>query len=115
MVIFVVWLFDTFSYLGGKIIGGIKLFPKISPGKTVSGLICGFIITLLISELFLITLNMRYNLSIFYTLVIIALAFIGDIAVSFLKRYAEVKDSGNIMPGHGGLLDSRPFILVFCY
>ena len=50
-IIIIIWLFDTFSYIGGKVIGGIKLIPKISPGKTYSGLITGFLMTIILIEL----------------------------------------------------------------
>jgi phosphatidate cytidylyltransferase len=113
-VIFIIWLFDTFSYLGGKLIGGIKLMPKISSGKTISGLISGILFTLFLSEIFFNLFLINMKLSIFYVLFIIILSFTGDTLVSLLKRYAAIKDSGKIMPGHGGLLDRfDSFIMVF--
>ena len=109
-----IWLFDTFSYIGGKIIGGTKLMPKISSGKTVSGFITGIFVTVLLIQLFFFNFEIEYKFSIYYTLLIIALSFVGDTVVSILKRYASIKDSGKIMPGHGGLLDRfDSFIFVF--
>ena len=109
-----IWLFDTFSYIGGKIIGGIKLMPKISSGKTVSGFITGVFVTVLLIQLLSYYLETEYKFSIYYTLFIITLSFVGDTVVSMLKRYASIKDSGKIMPGHGGLLDRfDSFIIVF--
>ena len=109
-----IWLFDTFSYIGGKIIGGAKLMPKISSGKTVSGLISGVFVTVLLIQLLIYYLEIEFKFSIYYTLFIIALSFVGDTIVSILKRYASIKDSGKIMPGHGGLLDRfDSFIIVF--
>ena len=109
-----IWLFDTFSYIGGKIIGGVKLMPKISSGKTVSGLITGVFVTVLLIQLLFNYLEIDYKFSIYYTLFIIVLSFVGDTVVSMLKRYASIKDSGKIMPGHGGLLDRfDSFIIVF--
>ena len=109
-----IWLFDTFSYIGGKIIGGAKLMPKISLGKTVSGFITGVFVTVFVIQLFFYYLDIEYKFSIYYTLFIIALSFVGDTVVSMLKRYASIKDSGKIMPGHGGLLDRfDSFIAVF--
>ena len=109
-----IWLFDTFSYIGGKIIGGAKLMPKISSGKTVSGLISGVFMTVLLIQLLFFYLETEYKFSLYYTLFIIALSFVGDTVVSMLKRYASIKDSGKIMPGHGGLLDRfDSFIIVF--
>ena len=111
-IIATIWLFDTFSYIGGKIIGGTKLMPKISSGKTISGFITGVFVTVLFIQLMFYYLE--YKFSIYFTLFIIALSFIGDTVVSMLKRYASIKDSGKIMPGHGGLLDRfDSFIIVF--
>lgn len=113
-VIIIIWLFDTFSFLGGKIIGGAKLMPKISAGKTISGLITGILMTLLLMNLTLSISNYFHKFSIIYISFIILLSFIGDTVVSLLKRLAAIKDSGNIMPGHGGLLDRfDSFIIVF--
>ena len=109
-----IWLFDTFSYIGGKIIGGAKLMPKISSGKTLSGLITGVFVTLLLIQLLFYYLEIEFKFSIYFTIFIIALSFVGDTIVSMLKRYASIKDSGRIMPGHGGLLDRfDSFIIVF--
>ena len=88
--------------------------PKISSGKTVSGLITGVSGTLLISVFILFFLGNAYGYSIFFITSVVILSFIGDMSVSLIKRYATVKDSGNIMPGHGGLLDRfDSFIMVF--
>ena len=112
--IVIIWLFDTFSYLGGKIIGGKKLMPKISPGKTISGLVTGTILTFFFIELFLYTFQKNYNSAISFTFIIVTLSFVGDTVVSLLKRSVLIKDTGSIMPGHGGLLDRfDSFISVF--
>ena len=112
--IVIIWLFDTFSYLGGKIIGGKKLMPKISPGKTISGLVTGVILTFFFIELFLYTFQKNYNSAISFTFIIVTLSFVGDTVVSLLKRSVLIKDTGSIMPGHGGLLDRfDSFISVF--
>ena len=113
-IIATIWLFDTFSYIGGKIIGGAKLMPKISSGKTVSGFITGVLVTVLLIQILFYYLEVEHKFSIYYTLLIIILSFVGDTVVSMLKRYASIKDSGKIMPGHGGLLDRfDSFIIVF--
>ncbi len=113
-LIVIIWLFDTFSFIGGKIIGGRKLMPKISKGKTFAGLFTGTFVTLLINEMAVYILEFQFKLSILTILMIMFLSFIGDILVSLLKRHASIKDSGFIMPGHGGLLDRLDsFIVVF--
>ena len=114
ITITIIWSFDTFSYLGGKIIGGIKLMPKISPGKTVSGLISGAVMTLILIEFLQYLVNTTLMVSVFYTLLVLILSFVGDTTVSLLKRYSYIKNTGIIMPGHGGLLDRfDSFIMVF--
>ena len=88
--------------------------PKISAGKTFSGLITGIVITLIIVEVILQSINIPYQFPFYITLLIVILSFMGDTIVSILKRYVSIKDSGNIMPGHGGLLDRfDSFIFVF--
>ena len=114
-VIIVIWFFDTFSYVGGKLIGGTRLMPKISSGKTVSGLFSGVIMTIIVTA---IIVNVFFrdvvDFSVVNVLLIIVISFIGDTLVSILKRYVSIKDTGNIMPGHGGLLDRfDSFIAVF--
>ena len=104
-IIMIIWFFDTFSYIGGKIIGGKKLIPAISPGKTVSGLIVGVIVTLISVQIYYIANNIFDITLIFFTFLIILLSFLGDLIASVLKRISYTKDAGLIMPGHGGLLD----------
>ena len=104
-IIIAIWLFDTFSFLGGKLYGGRKLMPSISSGKTVSGLVSGTIFTLLISQIYLF-INYEFSIySIVLVLFIILFAFLGDLTASIIKRDSLMKDSGSIMPGHGGLFD----------
>tara|TARA_S200000501_G_C20768280_1_gene719336 strand:- start:773 stop:1111 length:339 start_codon:yes stop_codon:yes gene_type:complete len=91
----------------GKIIGGKKL-SKISPNKTISGTVGSFIFSIFP---FIIILNFNYldlefNLTyIIFCLLISLLSQLGDLFVSFIKRKAEIKDTGNLLPGHGGVLD----------
>ena len=111
-ILFLCILTDVGGILFGKLIGGKKL-TKISPNKTIAGSIGGFILSFLCLFLFLnfIPNNSLFNLSI---LVITTSFFsqIGDLFVSFLKRKAKVKDTGKILPGHGGLLDRIDGILL---
>ncbi len=109
---------DTFAYLMGGLIGGKKLAPKISPNKTISGAVGGLAWCVLLSvAVFFIfnsvpsmaTILANAGISVWKVAIIAAVGSIagqfGDLVESYLKRNAGVKDSGNIMPGHGGLLD----------
>tara|TARA_B100001027_G_scaffold94422_1_gene64819 strand:+ start:1736 stop:2392 length:657 start_codon:yes stop_codon:yes gene_type:complete len=113
-IIIAIWLFDTFSFLGGKMIGGKKLMPLISSGKTQSGLLVGISATLFSFYIYSLIINdiaLKYLL---FVSMIILFAFIGDVTASIIKRLSSVKDSGSIIPGHGGLLDRLDsFIGVF--
>ena len=115
-IIIVIWLFDTFSFLGGKIIGGKKLMPSISSGKTQSGLLVGITATLFSFYIYSIIVN-DYSLKyLLFISIIILFAFLGDVIASIIKRASSIKDSGSILPGHGGLLDRLDsFIGVFFF
>ncbi len=104
-VIIIIWLFDTYSFLGGKIIGGKKLMPSVSSGKTQSGLLVGITATLFSFYIYSIIVN-DYSLKyLLFVSIIIMFAFLGDVIASIIKRMSSLKDSGSILPGHGGLLD----------
>lgn len=97
-------LTDVFSYFTGKIFKGPKIYPKISAGKTISGSIGGLLIPCIFSVLIFHNSNNIFFIifsSIFFSLVI----QLGDFLESYFKRYCDVKDSSNLIPGHGGILD----------
>ncbi|HVI98600.1 MAG TPA: phosphatidate cytidylyltransferase [Sphingomonas sp.] len=99
-----VWATDIGAYAAGRVIGGPKLAPAISPNKTWAGLIGG----VAAAGLFGVAMHYAYGLPLRLTLASPFLAVIaqaGDLYESWLKRRAGVKDSGNILPGHGGVLD----------
>ena len=104
--ILIIFLFDTFSYFSGKTFGKIKILPKISPNKTLEGSIGGFIATLVFVIMIYYFFN-KYNFLnlIFFNSTLVILAFLGDFAQSFLKRKSNIKNSSNLIPGHGGLFD----------
>ena len=98
---------DIFSYIFGKLIKGLKIFPKLSPSKTYSGTFLGIIIGTFFGILFslhYLSLENKY-LIFFFPLLISISGLFGDLFISKVKRKFQVKDSGRILPGHGGLLD----------
>ena len=111
------WIFDTFSYLGGNLFRGKKIFPKLSKGKTYSGSITGLAAVCLFN---LFLANYLYS-KVYFNLFILALlictlSFVGDAIVSFIKRRSDLKDTGRLCIGHGGFLDRMDsFILVFFF
>ena len=114
LIIITIWFFDTFSYLGGTFFRGKKIFPNVSKGKTYSGLFTGLISTIIFCFYATNYLNSIEFISYYSILIIAILSFTGDTIVSLLKRSAKTKDSGNLIPGHGGFLDRLDsFIFVF--
>ena len=98
---------DIGGYAFGKTIGGKKL-TKISPNKTISGTVGSFIFSIIPLILFLNFgyLNLEFNLTnILFSLLISLISQLGDLFVSFFKRKAKIKDTGKLLPGHGGVLD----------
>ena len=98
---------DIGGLLFGKTFKGKKL-TKISPNKTISGSIGSFLMASLLAPLFYFFLNSKFsNLFDLFVIGVFTsfLCQLGDLVISFLKRKAKVKDTGNILPGHGGLLD----------
>ena len=115
-IILTIWIFDTFCYLGGKTFNGKKLMPSISKGKTFSGLITGTVITLLTCSIYYSKVHNELNILFIITVPTIILSFCGDLIVSLIKRSVNIKDSGYIMPGHGGIIDRMDsFIFVFFF
>ncbi|KMQ69987.1 phosphatidate cytidylyltransferase [Chryseobacterium sp. FH2] len=107
-----IWSSDTFAYLVGKFFGKHKMAPKISPKKTWEGYIGGVVLTLVLS-FFIEKYNhdLRGNWMVVGFLVA-AFAPLGDLVESQLKRNFGVKDSGNIIPGHGGVLDRLDSFII---
>lgn len=110
-----VWGADTLAYFSGKTFGGPKLAPKISPGKTWAGFFGGVIGACILAAAVLYGFNFKITVSSLLFIVAIALfAQIGDLFESGLKRHFGVKDSGRIIPGHGGVLDRIDGLIFAC-
>lgn len=101
------WANDTGAYVWGRLFGGPKLWPAISPGKTWSGCVGGIVTAMLAGYLTAVYLLGEPGVAVWTGLgaVVGVLSTLGDLFESVLKRRAGVKDSGKIMPGHGGVLD----------
>ena len=111
-IIFSIWIFDSFSLIGGRLIGGRKLMPTISPNKTYSGFITGIISLILFSSSLIIYYDLN-NFIIVFSLVIGLISFVGDAIESSIKRFLKIKDFSNFMPGHGGIIDRMDAFLLF--
>ena len=115
LALFVTFGSDTAAYFIGKAIGRHKLAPQISPGKTWEGAIAGVFGAAIVSFLFTLNTPLQLPLSYWQAILLGVLVSVfgqfGDLAESLLKRNFGVKDSGNLMPGHGGLLDRMDSVL----
>jgi len=101
---------DIGGYAFGKIFKGKKL-TSISPNKTYTGVIGSYLLSFIISLILFNELNSKVNYLVI-TFIISSLSQIGDLIISYLKRKAKLKDTGSILPGHGGLLDRLDGILL---
>ena len=110
---------DSAAYFFGSLCGKNKFAPSVSPNKTIEGLACGYIFTFIAFAAYLGPLFVqRLDQVFFISLTVSTFATAGDLFESYLKRRAKVKDSGSILPGHGGLLDRLDaimFVAVFFY
>jgi phosphatidate cytidylyltransferase len=123
-VFIIMWTNDTFAYLIGKQFGKNKLYEKISPKKTIEGFIGGLLFSLVAGSI--ISFIMASDLStlqwLILSLIIAILGSVGDLVQSQFKRQVNIKDSGSILPGHGGIYDRldsiifvAPFVYLFLY
>lgn len=97
-----VWGSDIGGYVFGKMIGGPKLAPKISPNKTIAGLVGACLVPSVVMGLYLAP---HYDTAMVVGVMIGLIGQIGDVSISYLKRRVNIKDTGNVIPGHGGVLD----------
>ena len=106
-VFVLVWATDTGAYFAGRAIGKRKLAVKVSPGKTVEGFIGGVSLATLVCVIAYLTgyFNINFTQFLFSSLLAILASVLGDLTESMFKREAGIKDSGNLIPGHGGILD----------
>ena len=106
-VFVLVWATDTGAYFVGRALGKRKLAAKVSPGKTIEGFLGGIGSAILISIFVYLTgyFQLSFTAFILSSLLAIFVSVLGDLTESMFKREAGIKDSGNLIPGHGGILD----------
>ena len=118
-----IWANDTFAYLVGSLLGRTKLYEKISPNKTVEGAIGGLVATLVAAYCLAQYVPILTLVSwLIIGCIIVVFGLLGDLIESKFKREAQVKDSSNLLPGHGGFLDrldsiifAAPFVYVYLH
>lgn len=104
-VMVVVWVTDSVAYFGGRTIGGAKLWPRVSPGKTWSGAICGLVGGVCAGGIVAAVAGGPILPALVVAAVLSIVSQLGDLAESAIKRRFGVKDSGKLIPGHGGVMD----------
>lgn len=114
----VTWLNDTGAFVVGKAIGGRKLMPSVSPGKTIAGTVGGVVTSAIAAWAYVAFvlqpragLGLSVGAAVLFGFAISAAAQVGDLAESMFKREAGVKDSSGLIPGHGGILDRTDSLL----
>jgi len=99
------WAYDTCAYLSGITFGKNRPWKNLSPKKSIEGLIGGSVASIIIVMIYGNYLNLNLLYLLIYAILAVIIAQAGDLLISALKRFTNVKDSGKIMPGHGGLFD----------
>jgi phosphatidate cytidylyltransferase len=118
VALFGVWGSDTGAFFTGRFIGRHRLAPTISPGKTWEGVFGGLVLGTIAVVLFSAPLGIPWYLAIVLGILVTIASVLGDLAESLIKRQAHVKDSGQLFPGHGGMLDridSLLFAVIVVY
>ncbi|MCF6288008.1 MAG: phosphatidate cytidylyltransferase [Proteobacteria bacterium] len=117
-----VWVADIGAFVAGKTFGKHKLAPKVSPGKTIEGFVGGLIFTGIYGYIIAQWLQQDWQYFVVALPLITIISVIGDLFASLLKRHANIKDSGFLLPGHGGFLDRfdsliavTPFYFAFVH
>lgn len=120
-ILSIIWINDSFAFIVGKNFGKRKLFPSVSPKKTIEGFLGGLVFSIL-STILISKFNSDFSMIdwVVIGVIVSVIGTIGDLVESKFKRQVSIKDSGNIMPGHGGILDrldsllfAAPFVYLY--
>ena len=118
-IFLMVWTSDIGAYLVGNVVKGPRLWPKVSPNKTWSGFLGGLFLTLFAGYLLIIHGNWSLNaeqgafkISMLHVALIAFVSPFGDLLESWIKRRLQIKDSGQLIPGHGGVLDRMDALIA---
>lgn len=114
-MLLIIWAMDSGAYFSGRLWGKSPLAPKISPKKTIQGLYGGLLLVFLVALVFIFAFHLHWHKALvilFVALLSAVVSVIGDLVESMFKRYQEVKDSGTLLPGHGGILDRIDSLLA---
>src|SRR5699024_9974985 len=119
-VLFIILSTDSGAYFFGKALGKKKLWPEISPNKTIGGALGGIIMAIITAVIFQVVypFEFSYIVIVLYSLLISIVGQLGDLIASVFKRHYNIKDAGNLFPGHGGVLDrldSLIFVMLVLY
>lgn len=119
-ILFVIWSTDSGAYFFGKAFGKRKLWPEISPNKTIGGALGGVLMAMVVGIIFQVVYPFDFSLVviILYALLISVVGQVGDLVASGFKRHYDIKDAGSLFPGHGGVLDrldSLIFVMLVLY
>jgi phosphatidate cytidylyltransferase len=104
-VLGIVWAADIGAYVTGRTIGRVKLAPRVSPGKTWEGVLGGLVLAAAVAALAAYWLHVRVGVLVIIGVLTALVSVLGDLTVSVCKRNVGVKDSGRLLPGHGGVMD----------
>ena len=115
LIFLIIPTYDTGSYFVGTFLGRTPVAPTVSPGKTWEGVVGGLLCAYVMFVLFFTNLTNPYITGAYVTLILCATALVGDLFESWLKRKAEIKDSGKALPGHGGILDRFDGIMAVTF
>ena len=119
-VILLLWTSDTMAYFTGKLLGRNKLFPSVSPGKTREGSLGAGFFSIIVGIGYAMAIDANITHWAIIAIIVWIIGTLGDLVESKMKRVQKVKDSGSILPGHGGFLDRfdslvmvLPFLMLF--